>query len=221
VLLALNLAGTAVFALSGGMKGVRVKLDLLGAIVLSLVTGIAGGTVCNLLIGVPPVAFRDWRYLAAAGGAGLSAVLVAPALDRLETAIDVLDAAGLALFCVTGATVAVDHQLGDAQCVILGALSAVGGAVLRDVLVQEIPAVLRSGLRAVPALAGAAIVVIARRVGLEVSAAPIIGAAICFLTRVAGIRYGLRLPLAADLTLRRWLEVRDRRDGRRDTTEVG
>ena len=63
------------FGLSGGISGVRVRLDLFGAVVLAVVVGIAGGTIRDLLIGMPPATFRDWRYLAVAGGAGLVAVL--------------------------------------------------------------------------------------------------------------------------------------------------
>src|SRR3546814_12601867 len=94
-------------------------------------------------------------------------------LTRLERPILVLDAAGLALFCVTGASTAIVHKIGGVEAVVLGAVTGVGGGVLRDVLVREIPVVLRAGLYAVPALVGATIVVIAserseeRRVGKE------------------------------------------------------
>ena len=70
-----------------------------------------------------------------------------------------LDAAGLALFCVTGASIALDHGLAAAPAVILGAITGIGGGVLRDILVRHIPVVLREGLYAIPALIGAAIVV--------------------------------------------------------------
>src|SRR5439155_14480421 len=112
LLLVLNLVGTFVFGLSGGLAGVRKQLDLFGAIVLAVVVGIAGGTIRDVLIGIPPATFRDWRYLAVAGGAGLVTSLARPAIDRLQRPIDALDAAGLALFCVTGAATALAHRLG-------------------------------------------------------------------------------------------------------------
>src|SRR6185312_10902178 len=112
LLLVLNLVGTFVFGLSGGMAGVRKRLDVFGAVVLAVVVGIAGGTIRDLLIGIPPSTFRDWRYLAVAGGAGLVTSLAHPAVDRVQSPIDALDAGGLALFCVTGAATALAHGLG-------------------------------------------------------------------------------------------------------------
>src|SRR5881227_475289 len=104
LLLVLNLVGTFVFGLSGGMTGVRVKLDLFGAIVLAAAVGLAGGVIRDLLIGVPPATFRDWRYLAAAGAAGLVCFFAGSVLERFERGVMVFDAVGLGLFAVTGAT---------------------------------------------------------------------------------------------------------------------
>ena len=201
LLLVLNLVGTFVFGLSGGMAGVRKQLDLFGAVVLAVVVGIAGGTIRDLLIGIPPATFRDWRYLAVAGGAGLLTSLAHPAIDRLQRPIDALDAAGLALFCVTGAATALAHRLGVVDAVILGAITGIGGGMLRDVLEGEIPTVLRGGLYAIPALLGAAIVVVAYNAGDHTIVFPLVGAAACFLLRMAGLRYGIGLPRAADVAV--------------------
>jgi uncharacterized membrane protein YeiH len=212
LLLVLNLVGTFVFGLSGGMAGVRKQLDLFGAIVLAVVVAIAGGTIRDLLIGIPPATFRDWRYLAVAGGAGLLTTLAHPAINRLQRPILALDAAGLALFCVTGAATALAHRLGAVDSVILGAITGIGGGVLRDVLVGEIPAVLRGGLYAIPALVGAGIVVIAYHAGDHTIVFPVVGAVVCFGLRMAGLRYGLGLPGAADVAVT--AHRRQRRDGR-------
>ncbi len=196
LLLVLNLAGTFVFGLSGGLAGVQARLDAFGVVVLAVVVGLAGGITRDLLIGIPPQTFRDWRYLAVAGGAGLVTFLAYPALQRLEGAVLVLDAAGLALFCVTGASAALDHRIGAVSAVVLGAITGVGGGVLRDVLLREIPVVLRTGLYAIPALMGATIVVLASENGNHSLAFPIIGAAVCFLVRLAGLRFDLNVPRA-------------------------
>jgi uncharacterized membrane protein YeiH len=201
LLLVLNLVGTFVFGLSGGMAGVRKQLDLFGAVVLAVVVGIAGGTIRDVLIGIPPQTFRDWRYLAVAGGAGLLTSLAHPAINRLERPIDALDAAGLALFCVTGAATALAHRLGVVDSVILGAITGIGGGMLRDILVGEIPTVLRGGLYAIPALAGAGIVVVAYHAGDHTLVFPVVGAAVCFVMRMAGLRYGIGLPAAADVAI--------------------
>src|SRR5436190_6832499 len=201
LLLVLNLVGTFVFGLSGGMTGVRVKLDLFGAVVLAAAVGLAGGIIRDLLIGIPPATFRDWRYLAAVGGAGLVTILAHPAINRLQRPIQALDAAGLALFCVTGAATALAHRLGVAEAVILGAITGIGGGMLRDVLVREIPTVLRGGLYAIPALVGAGIVVAAYHAGDRTIVFPIVGAVVCFLMRIAGLHYGIGLPGAADVAV--------------------
>jgi uncharacterized membrane protein YeiH len=202
LLLVLNLTGTFVFGISGGMTGVRVRLDLFGAVALAVVVGIAGGTIRDLLIGIPPATFRDWRYLAVAGAAGLLTPLAHPAIDRLRRPIDMLDAAGLALFCVTGAATALAHRLGVAQSIILGAVTGIGGGMVRDILVQEVPTVLRGGLYAIPALVGAGIVVVAYHAGDDTVVFPIVGAAVCFLLRIAGLRFGIGLPAATDVAVK-------------------
>jgi uncharacterized membrane protein YeiH len=196
LLLVLNLAGTFVFGLSGGLAGVQARLDAFGIVVLAVVVGLAGGITRDLLIGIPPQTFRDWRYLAVAGGAGLVTFLAHPLLRRLERPILILDAAGLALFCVTGASTALDHRVGAVDAIVLGAITGVGGGVLRDILLREIPVVLRTGLYAIPALIGAAIVVAASERGTHDLAYPLIGAAVCFLIRLAGLYMDLNVPHA-------------------------
>jgi uncharacterized membrane protein YeiH len=194
LLLVLNLAGTFVFGLSGGLAGVQKRLDAFGVVVLAVVVGLAGGITRDLLIGVPPQTFRDWRYLAVAAGAGLVTFVAHAALRRLERPVLVLDAAGLALFCVTGASTALDHRVGTVEAIVLGAITGVGGGVLRDILVREIPVVLRAGLYAIPALVGAGIVAVAAKSGTHDLAVPLAGAAVCFLIRLAGIYFDLNVP---------------------------
>lgn len=194
LLLVLNLVGTFVFGLSGGLAAVRARLDVLGVMVLAVVVGIAGGITRDLLIGIPPQTFRDWRYLAVGAAAGLVTFVGHGAVSRLERPVLIFDAGGLALFCVTGAATALDHHLGAFEAIVLGALTGVGGGALRDILLREIPAVLRTGLYAVPALLGAAVVVVASEAGTHSLAVPIVGAGVCFAVRVIGLHYDLGVP---------------------------
>ena len=165
LILALNLAGTFVFGLSGGLAAVRARLDLFGVIVLAGVVALAGGITRDLLIGVPPATFRDWRYLAAAAAAGLVCYFASPALERIRRSVLVFDAIGLGLFCVTGATKALDFGVGPVPAILLGAITGIGGGILRDVLLRDVPVVLRHELYAIPALLGAAVLVTAHESG--------------------------------------------------------
>lgn len=196
VLLVLSLAGTFVFGLSGGLAAVRAHLDVVGVVALAVVVGLAGGMTRDVLIGVAPQAFRDWRYLAVAGAAGALTFVGHATLSRLERPVLVLDAAGLALFCATGASTALEHRVPPLGAVVLGAITGVGGGVLRDVLLREIPVVLRSGLYAIPALVGATVVVVASESGVDHFSVPILGAAVCFAIRVAGVYLNLNVPTA-------------------------
>lgn len=197
VLLILDLAGTFVFGLSGGIAGARARLDLFGVVTLAIVVGMAGGITRDVLIGIPPQTIRDWRYLAAGIAAGLVSFLAHRTLTRLERPILVFDAGGLALFCVTGASIGLDNQVGAATAIGLGVVTGVGGGALRDVLLREVPIVFRSGLYAVPALVGATAVVLVARGGQHHLAVPILGAALCFGIRLVGIHLGLNLPRVA------------------------
>jgi uncharacterized membrane protein YeiH len=196
LILALNLAGTFVFGLSGGLAAVRAKLDLFGVIVLAGVVGLAGGIIRDLLIGTPPATFRDWRYLAAVGAAGLVCFFGRPALERVQRSVLVFDALGLGLFCVTGATKALDFRLGPVQAILLGAITGVGGGMLRDVLLRDVPTVLRHDLYAIPALLGAAVLVVAQEAGTSNPVFPVLAVAVCVAVRLAGLRYAVNVPIA-------------------------
>ena len=199
-LLALDLIGTFVFALSGAVAGVRQRLDIFGVLVLSFAAASAGGIMRDLLIGsVPPVAIRDWRYLAASLLAGLLVFVWFPRSRRLSRArnlVLIFDAAGLGLFAVAGTQKALGYGLNPVTAALLGLLTGIGGGMLRDVLVAEIPNVLRADLYAVAALAGAVVVVLGYLLAAEPTGAAILGAAVCFCLRLFAIRRGWQLPVA-------------------------
>jgi uncharacterized membrane protein YeiH len=194
LILVLNLAGTFVFGLSGGLAAVRAKLDLFGVVVLAAVVGLAGGITRDLLIGTPPATFRDWRYLAATAAAGVVCFFAGRALERAERSVMIFDALGLGLFAVTGATKALTFGLGPLQAVLLGTITGVGGGMLRDVLLRQVPTVLREGLYAIPALLGATVLVVAQQAGSTNPAFPVLGVVVCVVVRLLGSRYGVEVP---------------------------
>ena len=193
----LDLVGTFVFAISGASVGVMRRLDLFGILVLSFVAGNFGGITRDILIGsVPPAAISDWRYLAVSLLAGLITFYWYSAVDRLHSPVLVFDAAGLALFAVSGAQKALAFGLDPVMAALLGMLTGVGGGMVRDILVADIPTVLRADLYAIAALAGAAVVVIGDLMHLSPTATTIVGALLCFGLRLMAIHRGWHLPVA-------------------------
>jgi len=197
VTVVLDLLGTFVFALSGAMSGVKHRLDIFGVLVLSFVAANVGGITRDLLIGaVPPPGIADWRYITAALVAGLLTFWGAALVDRLWNSVLLFDAMGLGLFAVTGASKALAFHLAPLTAVLLGVLTGVGGGVARDILVSEVPVVLRADLYAVAALAGAAVVVIGRALGFATGVVSIVGAALCIGLRIMAMHRHWQLPLA-------------------------
>jgi uncharacterized membrane protein YeiH len=196
LLLALDLAGTFAFALNGALTAVRiVRLDIVGVVTLGMITALGGGIIRDVIVGyLPPATFSDWRYLAVAAAGSLIAFSFGRRLDRYNGAIMILDAAGLSLFAVTGASKALGLGLGPVQAIILGAITGVGGGTLRDALIQRVPTVLRSELYAIPALVGATITVLSIRTGVYGVLAAVGAAVACFGIRMLGVRFGLNAP---------------------------
>jgi uncharacterized membrane protein YeiH len=193
----LDLIGTFVFALSGATSGVKNKLDPFGVGVLAFVAGNAGGVTRDLLIGaVPPAAINDWRYVAVSLAAAGVTFLWYPNVKRLRPIVLLLDAAGLGLFAVAGTQKALAFGVNPFVAALLGMLTGIGGGVLRDLLVNEIPVVLRADLYALAALGGAGVVVAGHLLHWPPTVTTVAGATLCFGMRLVAIRRGWNLPPA-------------------------
>lgn len=197
LLLVLDLGGTFVFAISGAVVAVRHRMDIFGVLVLAFAAGNAGGITRDLLIGAaPPAAIADWKYLGVSILAGLLTFYWYSVIERLSNPVLWLDAVGLAFFAVAGAEKALVHGLDPVMAALLGMLTGIGGGMLRDVLANEIPAVLRADLYALAALAGATVVVIGHVLHVQPVATTIAGGLLCFALRFMAIRHGWHLPKA-------------------------
>jgi uncharacterized membrane protein YeiH len=196
LLTAVDLAATAVFAVEGAQVAANARLDVFGVLVIAFVTSLAGGIARDVLIGdVPPASLRLVSYPLTAFAGGTLVVVVAGFVEDVPTGVlDVLDALGLSLFAVAGAAKALDHRLHPLVAVLLGGLTAVGGGTLRDILLNEVPAVLRVDVYATAALLGAAVMVVASIAGLRRAPAMFVGGAACFLLRLAVLRWSWNLP---------------------------
>jgi uncharacterized membrane protein YeiH len=195
---ALELSGIFVFAVSGALMAVRKGYDVVGVVVLAIVTALGGGIARDVLLGdTPPAAFRDRWYLLMPLGASAVVFVAHRLIERnLLRPVLVFDAAGLGLFCVTGTVKALSFGVTTIGSIGLGVLTAVGGGLLRDVLAREEPALFRpdSELYAIPAALGAGVICLAWRTdtyGAVAASATAIGV---FLVRVAALRFGWRAP---------------------------
>jgi uncharacterized membrane protein YeiH len=198
LVLGLDLAGTFVFALSGALAGVKHRLDVFGIMVLSFAASNAGGILRDLLIGaVPPAAIQDWRYLGTALVAGALTVFLRRFIQKAQEGVLVFDAAGLALFAVSGAQKALDFGLNPLMAAMLGMVTGIGGGVVRDLLLREIPTVLRSEIYALAALAGAAAAVWGQFF-MPATLSGILGALLCFGIRMLALRRNWNLPPPVD-----------------------
>ena len=119
-----------------------------------------------------------------------------PVINRLSSPVLLFDAAGLGLFCVAGAEKALAFHAGPVAAILLGMMTGIGGGMVRDLLVLEIPTVLRTELYAVAALLGAAFTVAGQRLGMPLHVAAPLGAALCIALRLLALRYGWHLPVA-------------------------
>lgn len=161
VLTVLDLLGVAVFAASGALAAVRSRLDIFGVMVLAGVTAIGGGIVRDLLLGItPPTTLRQWPYLIVPAVVGLVVWRFHPAVARLRRGMLLADALGLALFATTGTSVALTAGAPVVTAGLVGVTTGVGGGVLRDVLLNEVPLVLRTEVYALAASLGAVVVVL-------------------------------------------------------------
>jgi uncharacterized membrane protein YeiH len=195
LLLVLDLAGIAVFASTGALVGVRKQLDVFGVMVLALITGLGGGVLRDVLIGaVPPAALDDWRYLAVPAATSLVVFAFHPTIGRMEKQIMVLDAVGLALFCVTGAVKADAAGLGILAASVLGLLTAVGGGMMRDLAAGRVPVVFRGELYATPAFAGALIATAVHHEG-HASWWYALAGGVCLVWRLLALNRGWAAPL--------------------------
>lgn len=184
-LLVLDLTGIFVFAISGALVAVRKELDVVGVLVLAGTTAVGGGFLRDVLIGAtPPAALSDWRYSVTSVVAGLLAFWLHPALGRMERTVNTFDAFGLGLFCVAGAVKALDYGLGPLPAALMGMVTAIGGGMTRDLLAGRVPVVFRGELYAIPALAGATVVVVGLGAGLPAVLVTVTGAVVCMTWRL-------------------------------------
>lgn len=197
VMILLDGLGVFAFGVSGGLLAVHRRLDLFGVLVLALVTALAGGIVRDVLIAdLPPVAFRNSLYLVVALAAGGACFLMHRILARLHQPIMVFDALGLGVFASIGCNKALGSGLDPLAAVLIGVLSAVGGGIVRDLLVTQVPRIFQSEIYAAAALLAASVVAVGHALDWPPLPVTVVAIAAGFILRVLSVVFRWRLPRA-------------------------
>jgi uncharacterized membrane protein YeiH len=196
LLFAMDLAGTFLFGVEGATAAIGGHLDFLGLMVLAFATALGGGVIRDLLIGaVPPAALRDWRYSTTAFTAAALVFFLHHFVQEVPGSIILtLDAAGLSLFAMAGTEKALEYGMHPFIAILLGGITGVGGGIIRDIFLAQIPKVLRADVYATAALAGAAVMILARRFRLSPTAAAFVGGVACFVLRIVSVWRHWNLP---------------------------
>ncbi|ONI90600.1 hypothetical protein ALI144C_02660 [Actinosynnema sp. ALI-1.44] len=201
LLVVLDLLGIAVFATSGALAGVRARLDTFGVVVLGITTALGGGIIRDVLLGIhPPATLRDWRYLLVPVVTSLVVFWLHPQFAKLRRGVLLADAVGLGLFTVSGTATALAHGVPSYTACLIGMTTGIGGGALRDVLLREIPMVLRKEIYALAALAGGVVVVLGARFGFPAAPTAIVGAALIVTIRLIALWRRWNAPVARGLS---------------------
>ncbi|WP_436493617.1 trimeric intracellular cation channel family protein [Actinokineospora sp. HUAS TT18] len=197
LIVVLELMGLAVFAASGALAAVRARLDVFGVVVLGMTTALGGGIIRDVLLGItPPTTLRDWPYLVVPIGAALAVFGFHPQVARLRKAVLLADAVGLGLFTVSGTATALAQGVPAYTACLIGMTAGIGGGALRDLLLREIPLVLRREIYAIAALSGGVVVVAGTRLGLPSVLVTAVGATLVVTIRVLALWRRWNAPIA-------------------------
>lgn len=192
----LDLCGTAVFAVTGALVAGRKNMDVFGVIVLAVITGIGGGTLRDVLLGNTPVFWiHQSQYILVATVAALLTLGMERFWRTKQTLLLVLDAFGLAFFCVLGAVVAKKAGASHLIVILMGAMTGTFGGLLRDILAAEVPMILHRDLYATCAVVGAGVFDLVLVVGAPNHVAIWSGLVAALVLRLAAIRWHLGLPV--------------------------
>lgn len=191
-----DLTAVAVGSLQGALFAAGFKrIDLLGVAIIGIATGIGGGFLRDILLGVSPAAFSDNAYLIAATLAAFAGMLLPRLFRRLDPVMSLLDAVSLGMFGAIGATKALSMGLPVVPSLFIGTVSAVGGGVIRDVMLNIPIALMHVGsLYAVAAMGGITVLLGALALGAPVLVAGLVCVVVTTVLRLLAVRFGWSLP---------------------------
>lgn len=194
-----DLLGTFAFATSGAAAAKQRRLDWFGIFAVAYLTACGGGIVRDLCLGVvPPIGISKWRYFVCPAVAAIITIGAGRLLARLEHPVKWFDSVGLGFFAVVGAHLSLAHGVGVPVAIVLGTVTAIGGGVMRDVLLNRVPVILEKEIYALAALVAAVIQVLAEVNGQPVGVTQVVAVAACLVIRFLALRYSWALPVAGD-----------------------
>ena len=201
LLYSLDLIGTAAFAASGAWAGIHKRMDLLGVLVLGVVTATGGGTLRDILLGdFPPFCLKDELYLYISLCVSLLVFIFNRQMTILKNPLLYFDAVGLGTFVVIGTQKAMSYQMGPLGAILLGVMTATAGGVIRDVLSNEVPLILRKEtLYASVCIAGGGLMVLLSYTPFSGPLAALLAALTVIILRILAIRRHWTLPRADEL----------------------
>ena len=191
----LDLIGTFAFAISGIRLASGKQVDWFGAYIIGLVTAIGGGTARDLLLDVPPFWMTDSKYFITTGIALLATLLFKEKLFRWHNTLFLFDAIGLGLFTIVGISKSIEAGLPFWVCIVMGAITGTLGGVIRDVLLNEVPLLLRKDIYALACVAGGVVYFACIQLNLSASLTELIAALTVILVRVIALRFHIHLPV--------------------------
>ncbi|GAA1498061.1 trimeric intracellular cation channel family protein [Paeniglutamicibacter kerguelensis] len=195
--LVLDLFGVFFFGVSGSLLAARRGFDIVGSLLLAGLTGIGGGIIRDVILGQTPTAFANPFYFIPPVLAALLVFFLAPGVQRMMRPLLVFDAAGLALFCITGTIKALESGMNPFASALLGVTSAVGGGLLRDVVANKTPELFNPrDIYAVPAMLGAGLIAGFWGMGLTGGAWQLAVAGVVFLLRLLALTFHWHVPRA-------------------------
>ncbi|MBF8961917.1 trimeric intracellular cation channel family protein [Pontibacter sp. FD36] len=192
---AIDLTGTFVFAISGIRLASGKNIDWFGAYIIGLVTAIGGGTTRDLLLGVTPFWMLNGTYFLTTGVALLAALLFKERIFRLGSTLFLFDAIGLGLFTVVGISKSLEAQLPFWVAIVMGTITGSVGGLIRDVLLNEVPLLLRRNIYALACVAGGLVYFLCTQINLPTSVTELLAASVVILVRIVAEKFNIHLPV--------------------------
>lgn len=196
ILSLIDIIGTVAFAISGVLVGIRKQLDLFGVYVLAIITASGGGIIRDIVIGRSvPVFLTEWKYFVAITVTMVATCFFYRFVNKIMSVVLLFDAIGLGVFTIFGSYKAIEYGLPVLGVIFAGVITGIGGGMLRDILVCEVPLIFRSEIYAIPSIIGSTLFYVFNKFGLHIAINTYLCVAFVVLIRLVSVKLKLKLPI--------------------------